>query len=226
MARPSRRTASSSNRPRNVAADPVIVQACISFRDGAPDDSHAAEQTRQVIEEPATDGYHLLGGGGAQVTFKGLGPQPERSAAPEQVPTRRQDEGPGTHTSYELGGQPVLPTPASPTRRTHCRSPTRDSARAPRSTAGSRARPTNLGPRDRGGMWLLERVPANPMDSPGLIPFLNEGALGTSTPRPAERSCGPGIRWWSGRQSGSYAASGRPCALRANGSCVRSRADR
>ena len=48
---------------------------------------------------------------------------------------------------------------------------------------------------------------------PSEEPFLNEGALGTSTPRPAERSCGPGIRWWSGRQSGSYAASGRPLCL-------------
>src|SRR5260370_36845122 len=50
-----------------------------------------------------------------------------------------------------------------------------------------------------------------------LQPFLNEGASGTSPPGPDERACGPGSRWWSGRQSGSCAASGCPVP---NGSTV------
>jgi hypothetical protein len=41
--------------------------------------------------------------------------------------------------------------------------------------------------RDRGRQGRVREVPKQP--------FLNEGALGTSPPRPAERSCGPGSRW-------------------------------
>jgi hypothetical protein len=81
----------------------------LSVRDGASNDRHASEQPGQIIQESATDGDHLLGGNGAQVTLKGLGPQPERSGAPERVAARREDEGPRARTSQELGGQPGLP---------------------------------------------------------------------------------------------------------------------
>jgi hypothetical protein len=69
-------------------------------------------------------------------------------------------------------------------------------------------------------------IPTRCLSTPSEEPFLCEGALGSSLPRPAERSCGPGNRWWSGRRSGSSAIFGCPCALRANASCGRSWAAR
>ena len=81
----------------------------LSFRDGAPDHRHAAQQTGEVVQEPAADRDHLLGRERAQVTLEGLGPEPEGGGGPQRVATGREGEGPGTGTSHELGRQPGLP---------------------------------------------------------------------------------------------------------------------